>query len=128
MSTIDLSDKLDMGVDELTAAKFKNDKSACTCASIQAADPGRHFRGCPERVEVEDLKVTIGGVEIKRGDGVDGAVQSFAGHTSSTYCAGCVGRIDVGDECVMLGGKAYCPMCACARPELADSPLKKEAP
>lgn len=27
---------------------------ACTCAAIQAADPARHFKGCPRRVEAPE--------------------------------------------------------------------------
>jgi hypothetical protein len=37
----------------------------CTCAEIQAADPSRHFRGCPARVEKAESKVfNVGEMDV----------------------------------------------------------------
>lgn len=38
----------------------------CTCGTIQASDPTRHFKGCPERVE-RMVDVTIGPVMNQAG-------------------------------------------------------------
>lgn len=42
--------RLDSGQDSMAGVA---PSVTCTCAAIQAADPARHFKGCPRRVEVK---------------------------------------------------------------------------
>lgn len=52
VSTIRYADEVEEGLLDRLIAEYV-DNNMCRCDRIRAADPSRHFRGCPKRVEKE---------------------------------------------------------------------------